>query len=136
MSDISLKELIEAWRTITVDVKAREARFKESIAEDKLLTQQLQAEIVSRLVKEGLTKSGIKGDNPNLIGTAYIIPKTSSKVEDPEAFFNFVFENRATEFLYARANEEAVSEYIEDHASLPPGVTRNTFNTLGFRKSS
>ena len=55
-------------------------------------------------------------------GTFFKKTSTNSKVADRDAFLSFVLENRAINFLENRVNNTAVTEYIETHGSLPPGV--------------
>ena len=55
-------------------------------------------------------------------GTFFKKTSTSSKVADRDVFLSFVIDNNAINFLENRVNNTAVTEYIEIHGSLPPGV--------------
>lgn len=55
-------------------------------------------------------------------GTFFKKTSTSSKVADRDVFLSFVLENNAINFLENRVSNTAVTEYIETHGTLPPGV--------------
>lgn len=49
--------------------------------------------------------------------------KLSARVEDRDAYMQFVRETGAWEFLESKANKTAVEEYLDKHGVLPPGVS-------------
>lgn len=55
-------------------------------------------------------------------GTFFKKTSTSSKVADRDVFLDFVIREGAINFLENRVNNTAVTEYIETHGTLPPGV--------------
>lgn len=133
-----MRELIDAWRSLNLDVKRREDEFKASIEEDKLALTNLEGWIRDEMTHAGIRSVKITGkDVPDyLAGTAYLSTKVSSKVEDTQAFFDFVLKTGRTELLFARAADKAVQEYVEEEKVPPPGVTVHTADRLNFRKSS
>ncbi|MBT7005048.1 MAG: hypothetical protein HOA06_10085 [Chloroflexi bacterium] len=68
-------------------------------------------------------------------GTAYRSVRTSAKVADRDAFFDFVRQNDAYDFLESRANKNAVEAYMEEHDELPPGIDVSRVTTINVRRS-
>lgn len=60
-------------------------------------------------------------------GTFYKTPKVRPQVADWTAFYKWIREHDAFEFLHKRVSSEAVKTYMDDHKDdaqgLPPGVT-------------
>jgi len=136
--DFSMKEQIEAWRTMKDILNEKKRVYEASIEEDKATLQILEEMIAQDLRALGTNSVTIKKgtDVPAIItGTTYLATRISSRVEDAEVFFNFVIENNATEFLFVRASEAAVKEYMEEHKQPPPGVVTETNQKLCFRKA-
>lgn len=140
MSEYNLEELIDAWRTLDLDVKEREKEFKKSLEEDKLTIDFFEEEIIKLIKKQGkgVTSFKLSGkDVPDhMRGTAYISAPVRSKVEDAEAFFNYVLETGKVELLFTRAADKAVEEFVETNKEPPPGVTIQRGQKLNFRKAS
>lgn len=68
-------------------------------------------------------------------GTAYRSVQTSASVADRDAFFRFVEENKAWNFLESRVNKTAVSEFIAANDDLPPGVNVSRRVVVNIRRS-
>jgi len=68
-------------------------------------------------------------------GTCYKSITTSAKVEDREAFMDFVRGNNAWDFIESRANKTAVSAFLEEHQELPPGVSVTRASAVNIRRS-
>jgi hypothetical protein len=68
-------------------------------------------------------------------GTAYKTIRTSAKVADRDAFFDFVRESESWAFLESRVNKTAVEEYLQEHEQLPPGVDVTRSATINIRRS-
>jgi hypothetical protein len=68
-------------------------------------------------------------------GTCYVSTKTTAKVQDREAFLDFVRENGAWDFIESRANPKAVEEYVGEHEELPPGVTTTRYSSVNVRRA-
>ena len=135
----SLKELVDAYRSIDLDLKARKKAFEESVAEDKMALEFLEADLLQEMHTRGITSCKIAkepGMPDYLAGTLYITTRLSSKVEDSFTFFDYVMQTGMTELLFARAADTAVKAFIEEHKEPPPGVTVQETQKLGFRKSS
>src|ERR1700685_4666193 len=137
-NDPSLKELMTARQVLKLDIEAREKAFKDSLAEDKMALEFLESDLLSEMHARGITSCKIAkeaGMPDYLAGTLYITTRLSSKVEDTEAFFDYVIRTGETGLLFARAADKAVQEHIEEFKCPPPGVTVQETQKLGFRKS-
>jgi hypothetical protein len=128
MDQPQLTELVEAWKTIKDDIKRREKEFEDSLAEDKLARDLLEQDILDGFRVAKINSMVIKG-----LGTPYISKRATSKVEDAEAFFSFVFQTGMTELLHTRASDKAVEAFIEERKAPPPGVTVQIAERLNFR---
>lgn len=135
-TDHTLKELIEAFRTIKLDIEAREKAFKESLHPDKVALDILETELLQELNTRGLKSCSVVSDDPRLSGTLYTTIRLSSKVEDAERFFGYVLKTGQTDLLFARAADKAVQAFIEENKEPPPGVVVSETQKLNFRKAS
>ena len=91
--------------------------------------------LLAGLLQEALQKAGANSiATPS--GTCYETTQHSATVADPEAFMQFVIENKAWELLDRKANKTAVRDYATEHAGrLPPGVNLSSIKTVGVRRS-
>ncbi len=138
-TDPNLRELMTAYRVLKLDIEAREDDFKKSLEEDKMALSFLEGDLLSELNSRGITSAKLAkepGMPDYLMGTLYITTRVSSKVEDTEAFFNYVIKTGEVDLLFARAADKAVQAYIEEHKEPPPGVVVSETQRLGFRKAS
>lgn len=68
-------------------------------------------------------------------GTCHFTSRTTASVADPQAFMDFVIQNKQFDLLDRRANATAVREYVKDHqGAQPPGVNLSTIRTVGVRR--
>jgi hypothetical protein len=67
-------------------------------------------------------------------GTCYISIRHTASVQDADAFMKFVIEQQQFDLLERRASSTAVRAYVEDHNSLPAGVSLNTLASVGVRR--
>lgn len=60
----------------------------------------------------------------------------SAKVEDAEAFYDFVFESGDTAFLTKHVAKDAVDTYMKEHeGECPPGIKSESVTTIRFTKA-
>ncbi|HZI17014.1 MAG TPA: hypothetical protein VEY09_00315 [Pyrinomonadaceae bacterium] len=58
------------------------------------------------------------------MGTVFIQPQSSARVEDRQAFLEYVRNNEAWHLAQVGANKAEVTKHLETHqGTLPPGVT-------------
>lgn len=68
------------------------------------------------------------------VGTASVLRRKSASLEDPQAFMDYVIQNEAWDLIDRKANANAVEDFIQSHASPPPGVKFSQALTLGLRR--
>ena len=68
-------------------------------------------------------------------GTVYMTAKKSVKIVDEPVFWDFVTTNEAWDLIDKKANVTAVSDYLEEHQALPPGLDITTMNVVGVRRA-
>ena len=67
-------------------------------------------------------------------GTVHWNTRYTASLSDPQAFMNFVLENKYFELLERRASVAGVEEFIEKEHAVPPGVNLNRIRTIGANK--
>ncbi len=67
-------------------------------------------------------------------GTVYLSTTVSAKVEDRDAFFEFVREQDMWAMLTSNVSKDAVEEFIESTGDVPPGVSVNRETNARVRK--
>lgn len=68
-------------------------------------------------------------------GTVYLSTRYSASLADPDAFMNFVIENKLYDLLDRRANSTACKDYATEKGDLPPGVNLTALQTVGVRRA-
>ncbi len=71
-------------------------------------------------------------------GTAYKSTITNYKVVDRGAFFDCVAENWegfGNNMLQLGVIKDGIKEYVEEHKTLPPGITQDQFTRINIRRS-
>lgn len=110
-------------RLVKVYVKIREQRAINSKAaqavDDELKAQlaTVNAELLSRMKKRG--NDGFKTPH----GTVYKATKVQVTIADDSAFFSWVREHDAMDFLERRVKSTEVQKYTAQHGEAPPGLT-------------
>ena len=67
-------------------------------------------------------------------GTVYLSTTVSAKVEDRDAFFDFVRNNDMWAMLTSNVSKDAVEEFIESTGDVPPGVSVSRETNARVRK--
>jgi hypothetical protein len=81
-----------------------------------------------------LDKAGVDSMKTSL-GTVYKSTGSSCTVADWDSVFSFMQDKEMWQLLNHSVNKTAVTEYLEAHGELPPGVNYTTFTTVNFRRS-
>ena len=68
-------------------------------------------------------------------GTVYRTIKKSASTADFKAFWDFVVKHKLWDLVDRKPNVTAVSEYLDENQTLPPGVNLNSTFVVGVRKS-
>lgn len=67
-------------------------------------------------------------------GTVYRTTKKSATIADAGAFWEYVVSGANWDLIDKRANVTAVSAYVEEHKTLPPGINYSTTSVVGVRR--
>lgn len=67
-------------------------------------------------------------------GTAYTSTKYTASLADPDAFMQFVIENKQFDLIDRKANVTAVRDYTATNGNLPPGVNLSSIQTVNVRR--
>lgn len=128
---MKMAEAIERYIKLRDERDARRKEFQEEIR--KRYTEpmdKIEAAFLKHFDKSGSDNCKAKG-----IGTAYISQRVSDTVVDRSAFFEWVRENDAFDFLENKVNKSAVDQFIEAEGDLPPGVNRRVEQRVNIRRS-
>lgn len=68
------------------------------------------------------------------VGTAYKTTKTQVSSADWETFLGFVIDHQSWDMLERRPAKNAVLEWEEENATLPPGLNKRTEVTVNIRR--
>lgn len=129
MTDISgaVEKRIEQYLAVRDKIKMMEDEAKKAIEPFKLIQEQLAG-----WLQEFMDKTG--GDSiKTKAGTAYVSTRYSATLADPDAFMQFVIENKLFDLLDRRANATAVKDYTGEKGAPPPGVNLTALKTIGVR---
>ena len=129
------RELVEAYRELCLDIKKKTEAFGESIKGDKLFKEELEKELAAKFRAEGIKGVTIDSDDPDMRGTCSINTQVRYKVADAEKWFGWVIENDATDMLTTHISPDAISEFVTENKILPPGLSSESFQKVGFRKA-
>lgn len=116
-NEISVDTLVSVYIKIR---NARAANTREYEAKDKELSAQLkqvEQELTRRAQAEGV--EGFKTEH----GTTYLDTSVKASIRDDTAFFAWIKQHDAFDFLERRVKGSEVKKYIENHeGALPPGI--------------
>lgn len=120
---------VEQYIQLRDKLKAMDVEYEE-----KRKPLRAMQDILSGWLQEFLEKSGgtaIKTKH----GTVYLSTRYSASLADPDAFMNFVIENKLYDLLDRRANSTACKDYATEKGDLPPGVNLTALQTVGVRRA-
>ena len=128
LSEYSTGKLIGTYVKVRDKIKAEEMALKERMGPFQQLRAEIEAEIMTRSVAEGV--DSFKSE----LGTAYISSRSDASVADRDALLEYVRENDLWHLLKISANPAGVREYMEETKEAVPGVNFSVTKTVGFRK--
>lgn len=125
MSEFS--DLLEDYATLAVYIDEKEAEIKGY----KEARDNLKAAVLAQMSDIGIKNA------KSLAGHAVcLVTNLSTKVEDREAWMNFVFEQADDTFITNHVAKDAVDKYMDEHeGEAPPGIKVETINSLRFTKA-
>ena len=123
-----IDEVVAAYIKLRDKKKVIAERHKEELAK----TNEVMEFMENWLMKE-LNTLGVESAKTE-VGTAYKKKRTSIKVQDFDAFLDFVKENDCWHMLDKRANKSAMEEFLEAQEELPPGISIVVDNVVQIRR--
>lgn len=124
----NVEQVVAAYIKLRDDKKQVVARQKEEIAPLNGKMNKLEGWLHRELNR--LHAENIRTE----LGTVYKATRSSVKVQDWEAFLEFVQENDLWHMLDKRANKTAVQEFMEGNEELPPGLSIALDETVNIRR--
>jgi hypothetical protein len=129
---MSADDLIKETLALKDQVAAGSKQFEEWAKPFKEKIAANEAQLLSMANEQGI--ESIRTDS----GTAYKSTITTYKVVDRGAFFDCVAENWegfGNNMLQLGVIKEGIRDYVEEHKTLPPGITQDQFVRLNIRRS-
>jgi hypothetical protein len=123
-------QLIAAYRTMRLRRDEAKKVFNEGQKPLLEAMQVIENIFLQRFEESGETASKTKS------GTAYTVTETTVTVKDWGAFLEYVNHNAAWEMLERRASKSAVTEFVEEHGSTPPGLALSQSKKVNIRANT
>jgi len=127
---------IQPVEVMTAYVKLRDKRaaLKKKWEE---LDEQLKADM-ERMEAWLLKKLNEAGTDTfkNDAGTAYISETVRAGCADWTLFWKWAADNQRVDMLEKRVASKAIQEYMEEHGTLPPGITITQYRDVIVRRAS
>lgn len=124
MSEIS--EMLESYVQIADYIDTAEAQLKPA----KEALANIKEALLGKMNE--LDLNSLKSQAGHAIAR---VKTVSAKVEDAEAFYDFVFETGDTSYLTKHVSKDAVEAYIAEHNATPPGVISEQVTTIRFTRA-
>lgn len=123
-----LDQAVAGYVQLRAMKKAMQDRHKEELAPLNEKMKKVEMWVHKQLNDMGATNA------KTAHGTCYLSTTTKPKVEDWQAFIDFVRENDMWEMLERRPNKSAVDEFVEAQDDVPPGLSIQSEVNVRFRK--
>lgn len=124
-----LASAVERYIALRDERTALKRRYQE---EDVKLRSQQDA--IEAAMLEFLNKTGSESIRTGS-GTFYKSTQSSVRMEDWEAFLDYVQKNERWDLLHRAASKSAVEEYLTANGELVPGVSMSRITTVNIRRS-
>jgi len=113
---MQINDVIGAYIALRDKKEAVEKQHKAELAPINEQIEKLGAWLQKQLLDQQL--ENFRG----AAGTAFLQSTTSCRVQDFDAFLEWVKQNGAWAFLEKRASKTVVQDYIESYKEVPPGL--------------
>jgi hypothetical protein len=127
--DLSTASLVESYVAMRDRVKQMEQAHKQALAPFKEAMALIEDVCLIRLQREGGDHIGTPA------GTVYQKIDTRVSIADWEMLLGFIQTNQAWHFLTKDVSKEAVVNFLEEFAELPPGVSISRTTAVGIRRA-
>ena len=130
MSGPTIGDIIAKHNEIKAFVEAADEKHDAAMKPYKEALRTLTTTAGVVLQEQGLQNFKAEGE-----GTAYLQHGLSVKVDNREAFLDFVITQNHPEFLDAGVLKDPVRDYLDKHQAPPPGVKTENFVKCLIRRS-
>ena len=127
MTDFTIGDMITKYRELRTIVEEEEAKLAEWLKPHKEAINAIQVALGVELQKQGL--QNFKGED----GTAYLKHSDGIKVDNQQAFLQFVRDNDAWNMLSVGCLVDPIREFAANGV-FPPGITSTPSVTCIIRK--
>lgn len=114
---MNVNDVILAYRQLREAKEKMKAKHSEELAPINDQMNKCQLWIHQQLQAQGLTN--FKGKD----GIAFLQTDTTVSVQDWDATFEWIKQNEAWAVLEKRVSKSVVTDYIEAHKEVPPGLS-------------
>lgn len=128
MSDFGINDMITKYLELRAYVESEESKLKEWLKPQKEGMLAIQTAIGVALQQQGL--QNMKGED----GTAYLKHSDGIKVDNKQAFLQFVRDQDRFDMLDVGCLVDPVREWQARQESLPPGITSSPSVTCIIRR--
>lgn len=122
-SPMTAKETVEAYLKLKDEATQLDAEYKAAKGEIDARLDSLLAHAAELLKDQGQESANCG------VGKMFFKTGASVKVEDMDAFFDFVKEDNS-DFLTKVARKEAVMKYLDENGVEPPGIKVERFRKV------
>jgi hypothetical protein len=112
-------------------IAAKQKAFDEELAPYQAAMTAIENVMLGELNKIG-TGEGDKASIATPQGTCFRKRLLSVKVADREEFMDFLFDGRREGFITNAVSKEAVTEYMDQFKSTPPGIDTQWIHKIQF----
>lgn len=127
---MNFDEMVGKFVALRDKIRKLDADHKEQMAPFREALDELNGLMLNHLNEVG-------ADNVKTAsGTVYKSSRKTAPIADRSAFWEYVQSNENFDLLDWKANVTAVGDFVEEHNSLPPGVSFNVHQTVGVRRGT
>ena len=124
----SIDQMIKVYVQLRTKKQEIERETKEEVSGLVKTMREIEGWLMAKADKEGVRSFSTTQ------GTAYVSSTDYARVQDKEAFLDYVRSNDKFELADMRAAKVAVREHIEEHKEVPPGVNYGTARSVTVNK--
>ena len=123
-------EMVGKFVALRDKIRALDAEHKDKMAPFRETLERLNNLMLNHLNEVGA--ENVKTHS----GTVYKSSKKTAPIADRSAFWEYVQSTDNFDLLDWKANVTAVGDFVEEHHTLPPGVSFNVHQTVGVRRGT
>jgi len=126
---VSIDARVDQYVQIRDKIRDMEKAHDEAIKPYKDVLEQLGSVLLDHLTTTGLESARTAS------GTVYRSERVSASIQDVSAFWGYVEGTQSWDLIDKRANKTAVTDYVKNNGTPPPGVNYNVSHVVGVRRA-